>query len=103
MWISNRAVQSRHEIHDRLENRPPQHIKAAAETFLKTGGQPPAGLRHIGRWHAPGSASGWLVSEGDEAALALHIAQWQHLLEFQVTPVFEDADAAKTLASVYGK
>jgi hypothetical protein len=81
----------------------PENVKAAAEAFLKNGGQPPAGLKFIGRWHAPGSATGWAAVEGDAAALALHIAEWQHLLEFQVTPVYDDAEAGKTLASVYGK
>jgi hypothetical protein len=36
-------------------------------------------------------------------AVAQHVAEWEHLLEFQITPVLEDADAAKALASVYGK
>jgi hypothetical protein len=84
-------------------NIAPQNVKAAAETFLKTGGPTPKGLSFVGRWHAPGSASGWAVVEGDPAALALHVAEWHHLLEFQVTPVFDDADAAKTLAAVHGK
>jgi hypothetical protein len=43
------------------------------------------------------------VAEGDPAALARHVADWQHLLEFQVTPVYDDAEAGKTLGSVYGK
>jgi Protein of unknown function (DUF3303) len=81
----------------------PQHVKAAAETFLQNGGKVPAGLRQIGRWHTCGSSSGWLLCEGDEAALSLHIAEWQHLLEFQVTPVFEEDAAAKTLATVFAK
>ncbi|MGA2441816.1 MAG: DUF3303 family protein [Tepidisphaeraceae bacterium] len=39
----------------------------------------------------------------DSSALAQHVAEWKHLLGFQITPVLEDADAAKALASVYGK
>jgi Protein of unknown function (DUF3303) len=61
-------------------------------------------MSQIGRWHAPGSAYGWAVVEGNNpTAVAQHIAEWEHLLEFQITPVLEDADAAKALASVYGK
>jgi hypothetical protein len=36
-------------------------------------------------------------------AVAQHVAEWEHLLGFQITPVLEDADTAKALASVYGK
>jgi hypothetical protein len=44
------------------------------------------------------------VVEGkDPTALAQHIAEWANLLEFQITPVIEDADAAKALSSVYAK
>jgi hypothetical protein len=82
----------------------PNNIKSAAEAFLKAGGPMPKGLNMIGRWHAPGSAYGWAVVEGNNpTAVAQHVAEWEHLLEFQITPVLEDADAAKALASVYGK
>jgi len=82
----------------------PNNIKSAAEAFLKAGGPMPEGLNMIGRWHAPGSAYGWAVVEGNNpTAVAQHVAEWEHLLEFQITPVLEDADAAKALASVYGK
>ena len=82
----------------------PGHIKSAAEAFLKGGAPTPKGLTLIGRWHAPGSATGWAVVEGNNAtALAQHVAEWEHLLEFQITPVLEDAEAGKALASVYGK
>jgi hypothetical protein len=82
----------------------PSHIKLAAEAFLKAGAPMPNGLNLIGRWHAPGSAYGWAVVEAnDPTAVARHVAQWEHLLEFQVTPVIEDAEAAKALSSVYGK
>jgi hypothetical protein len=81
----------------------PGHIKSAAEALLKTSGQMPTGLSQVGRWHAPGSATGWVVVEGDPSAVAQHVAEWEHLLEFQITPVLEDADAAKALATVYGK
>jgi hypothetical protein len=82
----------------------PGHIKSAAGAFLKSGAPAPKGLALIGRWHAPGSAYGWAVVEGNDAtALAQHVAEWEHLLEFQITPVLEDADAGKALASIYGK
>jgi hypothetical protein len=82
----------------------PGHHKAAGEAFLKGGAPMPKGLSLIGRWHAPGSAYGWAVVEGrDPTALAQHIAEWANLLEFQITPVIEDAQAAKALSRVYAK
>ena len=82
----------------------PGHHKPAAEAFLKGGAPMPKGLSLIGRWHAPGSAYGWAVVEGrDPTALAQHIAEWANLLEFQITPVIQDADAAKAISRVYAK
>jgi len=82
----------------------PGHHKPAGEAFLKAGAPLPKGLNLIGRWHAPGSGYGWAVVEGkDPAALAQHVAEWANLLVFQITPVIEDADAAKALSRVYAK
>ena len=47
----------------------PQHHEAAAKAFLEGGAPMPEGLTMIGRWHAPGSHHGWLICEGDPAAL----------------------------------
>lgn len=58
----------------------------------------------IGRWRAPGSVCGWAVVEGEDLkALYEHVAQWANLLDFQVTPVLQDSDAAQALSKVYGK
>lgn len=85
-------------------NIAPGHHKLAGEDFLKSGAPMPAGLTMIGRWHAPGSAYGWvLVETTDPNPLYEHIAQWAELLELQVTPVVEDNEAAQGLAKVYGK
>ena len=82
---------------------PPGCYKAAAERFLKTGAPSPAGLKTIGRWHAPGSSCGWHVVEGDVTLLAELEAVWADLLELQITPVIEDAEAASSIAKVHGK
>lgn len=80
----------------------PGNHKPAGEAFVSAGAPMPEGLKLIGRWHAPGSAYGWLLVEGaDETALAQHVAQWANLLEPQVTPVIEDAGVAEALARVY--
>ena len=82
---------------------PPGCHKPAAESFLSSGAPMPPGLKSLGRWHAPGSAYGWLLVEGDDAvALAEHVAQWANLLELQVTPVIEDDEAASGMSRVYG-
>ena len=81
----------------------PGNHKPAAEAFLKSGAPMPAGLTKVGRWHAPGSSRGWLLVEGDLKALAEHLTQWSDLLELEVSPVLEDADAGEAMATVYAK
>lgn len=82
---------------------PTAHHKAAGERFLTSGAPAPAGLTILGRWHAPGSACGWLLVETqDPKALYEHVAEWASLLELEATPVIEDAEAAEALAKVYG-
>jgi hypothetical protein len=81
----------------------PGCYKAAMERFLNTGAPDTEGLKTIGRWHAPGSAYGWHVYEGTIAAAAELAAFWGDLLEFQITPVIEDAEAASSLAKVLRK
>jgi hypothetical protein len=45
----------------------------------------------VARWHAPGSAYGWALIEGnDTTALAQHVAEWANYLQLRVTPVMED-------------
>jgi hypothetical protein len=77
---------------------PPASYKAALERFVKTGGPPPAGLKHIGRYHAAGSSSGFLLVEGSEAALQEHAAEWSDVVEWRITPVVED-DVASPIAA----
>lgn len=80
--------------------RPAQQREATAR-FLQTGGGPPAGVTMLGRWHAAGK--GWVLAETDNAkALYEWLAQWGDLLEFSVTPVVEDAEAAEVLKKVAG-
>ncbi|MGP8243392.1 MAG: DUF3303 domain-containing protein [Bryobacteraceae bacterium] len=82
---------------------PPGCYKAAVERFLSTGAPNPEGVKTIGRWHAPGSACGWHVVEGEAAAVAQLEAAWGDLLETQITPVIEDGEAAASLAKAHGK
>lgn len=82
-------------------SRKPAQQKEAAARFLQTGGGPPAGVTMLGRWHGPGT--GWVLAETDNAkALYEWLAQWSDLLDFSVTPVLEDAEAAELFKKVYG-
>lgn len=77
---------------------PTEHHRAAAAAFLETGAPMPEGLVALGRWHAPGSRRGWVLCETDDAGLMYeHIAEWSSMLEIEVTPVVDDAEAAAAL------
>jgi hypothetical protein len=79
----------------------PDQQKEATARFLQTGGGPPAGVTMLGRWHAAGA--GWVLAETDNAkALFEWLAQWSDLLEFSVTPVLEDAEAAEVFQKIPG-
>jgi Domain of unknown function (DUF3303) len=78
--------------------KPPQQREATAR-FLQTGGGPPAGVKMLGRWHAPGS--GFVLAETDDVKSVYEwIMQWSDLLEFGVTPVMEDAEAAEVMKKI---
>jgi len=80
----------------------PDCFKAAVALFLSTGAPLPEGMKMIGRWHAPGSTCGWLVVEGTIEDAYEHVSEWANLIEIQVTPVIEDAEAGAIAAKVHG-
>ena len=80
----------------------PGFYKAAVTRFLSTGAPLREGMKLIGRWHAPGSNSGWLLVEGTIEDAYEHASEWADLLEMQVTPVLEDAEAGAIAAKVHG-
>ena len=72
----------------------------AEKRFLDTGGLPPAAVRIIGRWHG---ASGWGVAIADTTdakALYTWVQTWNDVLELEVAPCLDDAEAAEVMASV---
>lgn len=81
----------------------PGKYRTALESFLRTGGPVPPEAKTIGRWHVPGSILGWHLVDGDLAAVAQHVAEWADLLECEVYPVMEDAEAATVAKAVAGK
>lgn len=81
----------------------PGLYRAAVKQFLETGA-PPQGGATVARYHVPGSTQGWHVIEtNDLTALAEHAATWADLLEMEVNPVVEDAQAGEAASRVYGK
>jgi uncharacterized protein DUF3303 len=76
-----------------------ENYKAAIKKFLDTGALPPAGVKLVGRYHGlEGSNHGFIVAEtGDAKGIYTWLADWMSLVNFQVTPVVEDAEAAALL------
>jgi hypothetical protein len=77
--------------------------KTAAERFLSTGAPDTAGMKTLGRWHAPASYTGWHLVEGDPAAVAELHAGWADVLELDITPVIEDSEAGSSIAKALKK
>jgi len=49
------------------------------------------GLNLIGRWHDPVSFTGVAICESDDpAAVANWLLNWNHVIDIEVTPVFDD-------------
>ena len=80
----------------------PAFYKAAVARFLSTGAPLPEGMKLIGRWHAAGSTYGWLLVEGSIEDAYEHASEWGDLLEMQVTPVVEDAEAGAIATKLHG-
>jgi len=79
---------------------PKSSVVAAEARFLQTGGQPPAGVKMIGRWHGM-SGGGVLIAETNDAkALYAWLGYWNDLLEFDTTPCVDDAEGGEVLASI---
>lgn len=80
----------------------PGKYRTTVEEFLRGGGAVPPGCTTLGRWHTPGSTMGWHLMEGDLKSVAQHVAEWADLLECEVYPVMEDADATEVVRKAYG-
>ena len=79
---------------------PKGSVVQTEQRFVKTGGQPPAGVTMIGRWHGM-SGGGVLIAETNDAkALYSWLSHWNDLLEFETTPCVDDAEAGPILASL---
>lgn len=66
--------------------------------FQKTGGQPPKGVKLLGRWTRADFSGGFDLLECDDAQrLAEFALMWSDLLELTIVPVLEDKDLSKVL------
>ena len=74
----------------------------AVHRFLDTGAPMPTGLTQVGRYHAPGSAKGWLLVDTDDVGMVYkHASEWAELLDWTTTPVVTDKVAGEMSSSVW--
>jgi len=76
----------------------PENVKAAIARFKETGGQTPAGVTMIGRWHEMGTGRGVAVVESDDpVAVSKFSFTWADLLDQTTVAVIEDAQLAAAM------
>jgi uncharacterized protein DUF3303 len=70
---------------------PPAARDAALARFLETGGQPPPGVRLLGRWTQLDLCGGFaLLESADPQALTAFAHEWSDVVELTMAPVLED-------------
>ena len=70
----------------------------AIARFKRTGGQPPKGVKLIGRWTSADLSGGFdLVETDDVKALTEFALMWSDLMELRLVPVIEDAQLGEVL------
>ena len=66
--------------------------------FLRTGGQPPKGVKLLGRWTRADIGGGFdLLESDDPKALAEFALAWSDLMDLTILPVVEDAELGDVL------
>ena len=66
--------------------------------FRTTGGQPPAGVKLLGRWTRADFSGGFdLLESDDPRALAEFALMWSDLMELTIVPVLEDQELSEVL------
>jgi Domain of unknown function (DUF3303) len=77
---------------------PPATRNAAMARFLETGGQPPPGVRLLGRWTQLDLCGGFVVLESEDPhALAAFAHEWSDVMELTIAPVLEDQALSEVL------
>ena len=78
----------------------PAQRDGAMQRFLKGGGQPPSGVRMVGRWHAVGAVKGVAIAECDDPTLLGKWAlEWNDLFEMQIDAALTDEQMGPLLAA----
>ena len=75
--------------------------KEGMHQFLETGGPAPDGVTTLGRWHAPGSKTGFHLVEGNPADVTKLTSQWASLVDLTITPVIDDQEATEGLSATF--
>jgi Domain of unknown function (DUF3303) len=77
---------------------PPARRDAALARFLETSGQPPPGVRRLGRWTQFDLCGGFVVLESEDPhALAAFAHGWSDVVELTIAPVLEDQALSEVL------
>ena len=76
----------------------PETRNEAIARFLKTGGQPPKGVKLLGRWTSADLSKGYDLLESDDPSALTELAlQWSDLIEMNTVPVVEDKELGDVL------
>jgi hypothetical protein len=80
--------------------RPGQRDEAIRR-FAKNGGQPPQGVKLVGRWHDAAGGTGFTISETDDASkMAQWALEWNDVMELDVRPALTDEQLGPVLAGM---
>lgn len=91
------------EIHGYAEMSP-RVIQDGSSTVSQDGRQTAQGDQDRGPLACSGLVSGLASPRGDDlTALAEHVAEWADVIDLDVHPVVEDAQAAEAALEVFGK
>jgi hypothetical protein len=75
-----------------------QNQDEAIQRFRATGGQPPAGVKLLGRWTRADFTGGVVLVESDDSkALTGFALMWSDLMELEIVPVLEDQELLEVL------
>ena len=70
----------------------------AIARFKKTGGQPPAGVKLLGRWTAADFSGGYVLLEASDAKPLTEFAlTWSDVMDLKLVPIVEDAELIDAL------
>ena len=70
----------------------------AIARFKKTGGQPPAGVKLLGRWTAADFTGGFVLLESSDAkALTEFSLMWSDVVNLTLVPIVEDTELVDAL------